>query len=329
MNTKREAWVDYVKVIACILVVLGHFFQSMVKASILPKSELYKWFDTTIYYFHVPLFFICSGYLYQRYSSVINWKSWLNNIWKKAIVLGVPYFIFSLLTWVIKTIFADVTSNAIGGVWSTLFVNPYPPYWYLYILFLIFFFTPTVKSKKLLVVLVLISFMAKIICCFDLNLAILNIYAVQGIMSNEIWFVAGMCLAILGAEKLKHRLIGVILLVLFFLFSISTVRIDKGFVEFFMAIIACTGIFMLMIQMKENKWIGKISPFTMPIFLMHTLTAAPVRMLLLRVGVHSPVLHVLIGVLASVGGPIVVYITMKKIKVDFIVFPWKYIKKKA
>ena len=61
---------DDVKVIACILVVVGHFFQSMVKASILPDSGLYEWFITTVYYFHVPLFFICSGYLYQKYSKV-------------------------------------------------------------------------------------------------------------------------------------------------------------------------------------------------------------------------------------------------------------------
>lgn len=46
----REKWVDDVKVIACILVVVGHFFQSMVKASILPENDLYKWFNTTIYY---------------------------------------------------------------------------------------------------------------------------------------------------------------------------------------------------------------------------------------------------------------------------------------
>ena len=64
----REKWVDDIKVIACILVVLGHFFQSMTKASIMPENDLYKWFNTTIYYFHVPLFFICSGYLYQKYS---------------------------------------------------------------------------------------------------------------------------------------------------------------------------------------------------------------------------------------------------------------------
>lgn len=39
---KREVWVDNVKVIACILVVLGHFFQSMVKSNILSDSDLYE-----------------------------------------------------------------------------------------------------------------------------------------------------------------------------------------------------------------------------------------------------------------------------------------------
>ena len=39
---KREAWVDNVKVIACIFVALGHFFQSMVGSSILPDSDFYK-----------------------------------------------------------------------------------------------------------------------------------------------------------------------------------------------------------------------------------------------------------------------------------------------
>ena len=72
----REMWIDYIKVFACILVVLGHFFQSMVKASILSDNGLYQWFDTTVYYFHVPLFFICSGYLYQKYSHVDNFNLW-------------------------------------------------------------------------------------------------------------------------------------------------------------------------------------------------------------------------------------------------------------
>ena len=72
---KRDIWVDNVKVIACILVVLGHFFQSMVKSNLMVGTFAYNYFEDTIYYFHVPLFFICSGYLYQKYSSVNKFET--------------------------------------------------------------------------------------------------------------------------------------------------------------------------------------------------------------------------------------------------------------
>lgn len=74
---QREIWVDNVKVFACVLVVLGHFFQSMIKSDVLPANDLYQWFNQMIYYFHVPLFFICSGYLYQKSGRVNDIHSWL------------------------------------------------------------------------------------------------------------------------------------------------------------------------------------------------------------------------------------------------------------
>ena len=148
MSSKREVWVDYVKVFACILVVLGHFFQSMVKANILPENGLYAWFNTTIYYFHVPLFFICSGYLYQKYSIVDGLSSWKQNTIKKAVVLGIPYFAFSLATWLLKTVFSGSVNNEMGGLLDTLFIHPTAPYWYLYVLFFIFVLIPTVRGEK-------------------------------------------------------------------------------------------------------------------------------------------------------------------------------------
>lgn len=96
MEKQREIWVDNVKVIACILVVLGHFFQSMTKSDVLPQMIYIKWFNQTIYYFHVPLFFICSGYLYQKLSVVNDAHSWGRNVLKKIINLGIPYFVFRL-----------------------------------------------------------------------------------------------------------------------------------------------------------------------------------------------------------------------------------------
>lgn len=158
----REIWVDDVKVIACILVVLGHFFQSMIKASILPENDLYTWFNKTIYYFHVPLFFICSGYLYQRYSRVNSVDSWGKNILKKALALGVPYFTFSIAVWILKTVFASNVNDQIGGLTDILFFHPTSPYWYLYALFFIFLITPTFKDTRMAVIGLAVALIFKI-----------------------------------------------------------------------------------------------------------------------------------------------------------------------
>lgn len=159
----REKWVDDVKVIACILVVLGHFFQSMTKANILPENDLYEWFNTTIYYFHVPLFFICSGYLYQKYSKVNSVSSWGKNVIKKALAFGVPYVTFTTATWVLKKAFSSSVNDQIGGFGNTLFLHPTSPYWYLYALFFIFLVTPTFNSVKATVVGLLVALIAKVL----------------------------------------------------------------------------------------------------------------------------------------------------------------------
>ncbi len=157
----REKWVDDVKVMACILVVLGHFFQSMTKANILAENDLYEWFNTTIYYFHVPLFFICSGYLYQNYSKVNSVGSWCKNMAKKALALGVPYATFTTATWVLKKVFSSSVNDQIGGLCDTLLLHPTAPYWYLYALFFIFLVTPTFSSVKATVVGLIVALAAK------------------------------------------------------------------------------------------------------------------------------------------------------------------------
>ena len=176
----REKWVDDVKVIACILVVLGHFFQSMTMANILPENDLYKWFNTTIYYFHVPLFFICSGYLYQKYSRVNSVGSWRRNVAKEILALGVPYVTFSTATWVLKKVFSSSVNDQIGGLGDTLFLHPTAPYWYLYALFFIFLVTPTFSSVKVTAVGLIAALAAKVLiltgggvqhlCCIDSSL---------------------------------------------------------------------------------------------------------------------------------------------------------------
>ena len=140
-------WIDYVKVVACVLVALGHFFMSMT-ARIMPVNNIYNWFIQTIYYFHVPLFFICSGYLYQKFTNISCVKEWYRNILKKLLNLGIPFFVFSTITWVLKTLFSSSVNTQVDSLYQILFTNPTAPYWYLYCLFFVFLVTPVIKNLK-------------------------------------------------------------------------------------------------------------------------------------------------------------------------------------
>ena len=318
MEKKRDYWVDNVKVVACILVVLGHFFQSMVKAEIIADSSLYQWFNTTIYYFHVPLFFICSGYLYQKYSKVDSVNSWFRNVLKKGLALGVPYFTFSTVTWVLKTIFSESVNQQIGGLAGTLFLHPTAPYWYLYCLFFIFLITPTFVSKKTNMIGLIIAFAMKFVSLAGVGT---SIYAIDTILANEIWFVLGMSINWLELSWVKPQF-GVILFGLFLVLSILPV--DFWGMSFVFGIIACLGVVMML---YKTKYDSPLARYTMPIFLMHTLFAATMRSVLLKLGIGSSVIHVVLGLGISFVGPIIAAWIMKKTKwLEFSLYPNKFVK---
>lgn len=287
----REKWVDDVKVIACILVVLGHFFQSMTKSNILPKNDLYGWFNTTIYYFHVPLFFICSGYLYQKYSKVNSVKSWSKNVAKKALTLGVPYVTFTTATWVLKKVFSSSANDQIGGLADTLLLNPTSPYWYLYTLFFIFLVMPTFSSVKMAAVGLSVSVAAKLLILTRGY----GVYAVSTVLYNEIWFVLGMSICAFDVKVKDKRLQGIGCGLLFIVLSVLVYAIDvhSAVVSFVLGLLACIAA-ILTIASFENKF-GKgmdfLAKYTMPIFLMHTLFAASMRSVLLKAGVENAVVQ--------------------------------------
>lgn len=325
----REKWVDDVKVIACILVVLGHFFQSMTKANILLENDLYEWFETTIYYFHVPLFFICSGYLYQKYSKVNNVGGWCKNVAKKALALGVPYLTFSTATWLLKTVFADSVNKQADSLFSTLIVNPSAPYWYLYALFFIFLVTPTFSSVKVAVVGLIVALAAKVLI---LTGGGYSVYAVSTVLSNEIWFVLGMSICAFDVQLKGKRAQGAICGLLFVILSIVvyTAEISGSVISFAMGLLACVAVILMVADFEEKfgKAMDFLAKYTMPIFLMHTLFAAPTRSVLLKMGIENASIHVVLGLGISFVGPIIIAWIMKKTKwLEFFLYPDKALKR--
>ena len=331
---KREYWIDFVKCFACVLVVLGHFYQSMVASNVLVNNFLYKCFNNTIYYFHVPLFFICSGYLYQRFCKVNSIKSWCNNSLKKLILLGIPYIIFSIITWVLKIIFSDSVNIQVEGLLYCLFVKPISPYWYLYALFFIFLITPTFTKKLTLTIVLFSASLLKIFTFFE----IIDCYAVNIIIQNWIWFVFGAVICYFDIfSRLKNKFcfwIGIIVFVLFISVSIivNYFNISGEALSFVLGIVGCCSTLTVANKIDYSTCFEKIlkrcSYYFLPIFLMHTIFAAALRSLLFKIGIFFPIIHISGGIIISFVGPIVAMFFISKIKwLEFLIYPSKYLKK--
>ena len=132
-----------------------------------------------------------------------------------------------------------------------------------------------------------------------------------------------MIIAIVRAKKIRRVIVGAILGTVFIVLRLWSYQFDNGWIAFGMGILACTAVFMLIVGCKEKKTLSKFAKYTMPIFLMHTLFAAPTRVALLKLGIDNGVVHVMIGLLISFAGPIVAMWILEKIKLEWIVFPGK------
>lgn len=121
--------------------------------------------------------------------------------------------------------------------------------------------------------------------------------------------------------------------VLFLAFSIVVymLGIEQGIISFLLGLLACGSVVVAIAKLYEEKnqsvLFGILAQYTMPIFLMHTLFAAPLRTLLFKLGIQNAALHVILGIAISFIGPMIAAIIMKKSKwLEFFLYPGKFIK---
>lgn len=322
---KREYWVDQVKILACLIVVATHLYESMVKSGVLADGFFFRWFQMAAHYSAVQLFFICSGYLYQKYSVVNSISTWKDSIFKKMIAIGIPYFVFSFATWLMKSVSPENVNHQNGGLFDSLFVHPIGQYWYLYILFFMFLITPTLQNKKMAISAVAIAFALKLIAVLSGNL--IKIHLISNLFSNELWFVLGMVLCLQKTGILSNKKSGIGLMILF-VFS-SAVLVGKSrhpLLALTLEILVCIAVLMIFRENKPKFMDGLIA-YTMPIYLMHTICAAVTRTVLFRLGASNHVIQVIFGALASILGPIIIMAVLERLHLDFIVYPNRLLKR--
>jgi fucose 4-O-acetylase-like acetyltransferase len=334
LKSKREIWVDLTKIYACILVVLGHLFQSYKSSELIANLCFFDWFNQVIYYFHVPLFFICSGYLYQKYSKLTSFSQWRSFSAKKLVALGVPYFTFSFVTWFLKVVFPSAVNDSANVLLKTLFIAPLSPYWYLYALVVIFLIVCTIKKQGQAIGFVAAALLLKCVTIFvPIGAPIL-----KSILSNVIWFVIGMLLCFWG-DNLKIKKFNTYVLLLFavvflsFSIIIYYYNLRNDTVAFLMGLFACFITIAIALKFEEidflQSHVKRWAEYIFPVYLMHTIFAAALRSVLFKIGISDIYIHIILGIAISFAGPIIALKIMSKLKwMEFFLYPTKVLKRR-
>ena len=313
-NGSRVAWVDAVKLFACLLVVFGHLYMSMVSSGLLDENN--PWYQLpiqTIYSFHVPLFFVCSGFLYLLNKGGSTPGGHIRSLKKKALSLGVPYVTFSTLTLLLKNVFSSEVNNQATPFVRTLLFEPIAPYWYLYTLFLLFCLIPRLGDFKKTFRLFIVAFAIKIIyvlCPYCWSLPDL----VQKIAACGVWFVFGM---LLSDDSIRRKFlnfnVGLAAAIAALIISFSNYRVenpDRG-LQFLIAALFVYSIIAIAVNAKELQkhapFLSKLGCFFMPVYVLHTICAAGIRSILLKLGIDSLCANMIIGLAVSIAAPMMVY----------------------
>lgn len=306
----RLDWVDQVKLAACALVALGHLMQSFRQTGMIESgSRTYDCFMETIYLFHVPVFFFCSGYLQQVATRISGWGDWRGHAWKKLLNIGVPYLVFSMATWLMKAVFSGAVATPIRtGFLDTLLLHPTSPYWFLYVLLPLALFYLPFRTRGQAAAVVAFAVALKISSLFWWS----GLFMVDRAMDQGIWFVLGILVAYSGRTDLFRKSAPWALLFLPLAFAGWWAGLDRT-----AASIPLTFLGIVMTVTSIHRWgpalparvsalLKAAAPWTLHIFLMHTLCASPVRNLLFHLGVRSLLVHVPLGLAASFLLPVVV-----------------------
>ena len=135
VRSNRLEWIDWMKALGIYLVVLGHF---------------YSFGEKFIYVFHIPLFFLISGFLSKKESDGLAfWKKIWYNLAVPMLIIAILNYIFHCLPQFLKNSFLPI--DVYWFVRNVLFgmVSGFDTLWFVYTLILLKIIYQYSMSNKL------------------------------------------------------------------------------------------------------------------------------------------------------------------------------------
>ena len=296
-GTKKPRYpeIDIARGLGIILVVLGHALKQTGKT-----AGIYQILITVIYSFHMPFFFILSGFTAVSILEMNKMQDKINWIKKRASRLLVPYFVIGLLYIPVKVILSQYALKPyrLSDAWRLLIgENPNTALWYLYILFWIGVLAVLMLTERTIAaavpVTMIISFLA-----YSFAPAGSSTLMHVRILRYFFFFVLGIMWR-LEYESWKHmtgtkKVYNIILVSCAVLFVSGCCWLCAGKNEGMTLLTACTGSVLMMLaadRIKNKKRAGflkKTGEYSMDIYIFSEPVMTCVRIVLWNI-LHAPV----------------------------------------
>ncbi len=292
--------------------VLGHLLGSYVNShTYVDLHQGMKWLISIVYSFHMPCFFICSGYLFCHYI--------FSNVSKILVNVGnfyIVYAVFAALFIAMSMLSGTANNHYDAHTFFRILYGEVGPYWYLYVLCLCYLLSYFCPYRVLCVVATVLSL--ALMCLFQPHYSILG-----KLFFHFPFFVLGFVIAYknINIPSIVAAIVGVlsVLLLLYFIyFNISFRQIP--IVAFVLPLCLALALWTLFKGFDIDFYPLKICGlYCYEIYLFHSFLATPIRLLFVKLGMPS-LLSVLLNLLLGCLVPILISLILKKLNVYKYIF---------
>jgi len=324
VSKNRIKWIDALKGFAILTVVIGHVADGYLNSNIFESHNnlLYIIFNV-IYSFHMPLFFIISGYIFIT-AYCKEGKYDINRIKKQVKNLLIIYLFFSILQWCTKMLLSSfVNSEYSLKDLALILFKPMAPYWYLYNLIFYYILELIIEKKKISLKVIIV-----IALCLNVLSNFIKIYTINMLLKFFIYFYLGILLnKVKFEEKIKHwpiiisLIIGVGLSIIFWSKEVTfnNIMIINTLIAISISAVLVY-IFLKIKRLYDSNILNICGRYCLEIYVLHCFFTAGNRVILFKLGLNNFYLNFIVNCVISTIFPILISIFVKKIGIYELFF---------
>lgn len=326
---ERDKLTDMLKGYACLLVIFGHIIigirtSGITVPGILPLTEKFIWS------FHIDLFMFLSGYVYSITGGTSSAGSRMGFILSKLLNLGIPYLFFSAAYIAVNSLTPGVNNeNSLSDILK-IWYSPVAQYWFVFALFWLFVIYALLSKFLSNIAITALLYSAFLLFkFFGVNTGFLD-----SSFNCVLAFGIGTCLNTLDVRKIHPLLrIGIVIFhAAATIFAILTAFYDKFLADdlfTLLGIFSSVCFISLFVDFRPiSSSLLYICRYSFPLYLLHTFFTAATRILLLRMGIQSLVLHICSACVTGILFPILIAkLFSRSPYLDFFFYPSKSVKK--